>query len=257
VKSGDGLVDGLDILARFMDPLLSNDGSSAETVPLSPRLMNLYSYTPGNDAIRLSSVAARGFSAISRDLREETLTGRVLLVGPAVALALNSARMNQVRQASRIALSQLLSYGRERLEVVGMTGSNVLIDQLGQIVKPQGGERGHARGGSESQSYWRGESMGAQEIPVIVLHVQISGSGGGPVTEAPEQVWKRLVREVGKTSTQNRPLTFGDGGGGGGTQQIAGGLSSSGLEHTSFRLVVAPVTIIKGGIATVRPLVLL
>jgi len=40
-------------------------------------------------------------------------------------------------------------------------------------VKPRGGERGHVRGGSESQSYWRGESMGAQEIPVIVLHVQV------------------------------------------------------------------------------------
>lgn len=77
------------------------------------------------------------------------------------------------------------------------------------------------------------------------------------MTEAPEQVWKRLVREVGKTSTQNRPLSFGDGGGGGGTQHRAGGLSSSGLEHSSFRLVVAPVTIIEGGIATVRPLVLL
>ena len=87
--------------------------------------------------------------------------------------------------------------------------------------------------------------------------LQISGGGGGPVTEksrmfqtSSEDVWARLGAEISRTSSQNRCLTF-EGGGGGGEREAEGG-----LEHTSFRLVVAPVTSIKGP-STVRPLVLL
>jgi len=87
-------VDGLDVLAKLMDPLLTGGGGGGTTDTRAVTNLKLYSYTPGDQTIRLRALqppAARGLGPVG-----ETLTGRVLMLGPAVTLAHSSARMGQV-----------------------------------------------------------------------------------------------------------------------------------------------------------------
>ena len=67
-------MDGLDVLAKFMDPVLSG-GQGAQRSRALPNsdLLKIYSYMPGEETIRLKTVvppSARGRGAV-----EETLTG--------------------------------------------------------------------------------------------------------------------------------------------------------------------------------------
>lgn len=82
------------------------------------------------------------------------------------------------------------------------------------------------------------------EIPVIVLHVEVSAGGGSGSGESSEQVWANLQRAILK-STTDVPVTLGDNGGGD-TLRV----------QTSFRLRVSPLTCVDGP-GTVKPLVLL
>ena len=81
------------------------------------------------------------------------------------------------------------------------------------------------------------------EIPVIVLHVEVSAGGGSGSGESSEQVWANLQRAILK-STTDVPVTLGDDGG------------DSLRVQTSFRLRVSPLTCVDGP-GTVKPLVLL
>lgn len=76
MQSGDGLVDGLDTLAQFMDPVLSGgQGTQRSRALPNSDLLKIYSYVPGEETIRLKTVmppTARGRGGV-----EETLTGSV------------------------------------------------------------------------------------------------------------------------------------------------------------------------------------
>jgi hypothetical protein len=182
-RTGDGLVDGLDSLARWMDPILSPDSTllvSTQSIIRPPvtdnmivtayrdteptwtsRPVKLYSYSPGDGgAMRMSDLRERG-----RGREHNTsLTGRVLLIGPAVSLAAyNTYRMVQVREACCMSLCELLPHGRERLEVVGMLPSHHMVLR-GQESGIDAAGGGGGEGGAAGQ---------AAKAPVLVLNVQV------------------------------------------------------------------------------------